>query len=56
MFDAKIFSTLNPATAAATTGLYSRAGLFRNSTAFDGISFIFSGGTATGTLKVMAYN
>lgn len=56
LFDAKIFSTLNPATAAATTGIYSRAGLYRNSTAFDGISFIFSGGTVTGTIKVVAYN
>lgn len=56
LFDSKIYSTLNPATAAATTGIYMRAGLFRNSTAFDGISFIFSGGDVTGTIKVMAYN
>jgi hypothetical protein len=50
------WATLNPATAANTTGIIQFGGLHRNSTAFDGISIICSTGNATGTIKVFAYN
>jgi hypothetical protein len=50
------WATLNPATAATTTGIIQFGGLHRSSTAFDGISIICSTGNATGTIKVYAYN
>lgn len=56
MMLSQTFATLNPATAAATTGVQLKGGLHRDSTAFDGISIIISGGNATGTIKVYAYN
>jgi len=56
MMIAQSFSTLNPATAAATTGVTLKGGLHRDSIAYDGITIIFTGGNATGTMKVYAYN
>jgi hypothetical protein len=56
MMESKTFSTLNPATAAATTQIALRSGLHRDSTAFDGLTFTFVSATATGTIKVFAYN
>ncbi|MFN4000862.1 hypothetical protein [Microcella sp.] len=46
------FSTRNPATAANTTALTLRGGLHRSSTAYDGLSLLISGGTATGAVRV----
>jgi hypothetical protein len=50
------FATLNPATAATTTSVTQLAGLHRTAAAYDGITFITNTGTATGTMKVFAYN
>lgn len=52
LMETRSFSTLNPATAATTTALTLRSGLHRNSTSFDGITIIPSGGTLTGTVAV----
>jgi hypothetical protein len=56
MMESRAFATLNPATAAASTQMALRSGLHRDSTAFDGLTFTFISGTATGTIKVFAYN
>lgn len=52
----QFFGTLNPATAANTTGIVQFGGLHRSSTGFDGISIIASTGNFTGVIKVYAYN
>jgi hypothetical protein len=50
------FTTNDPATAAASTGVIQFGGFHRDATAFDGISFICTTGNATGTMKIYAYN
>jgi hypothetical protein len=57
MFNSNLLATQNPMlVSGSSTGIYSKSGLYRDSTAFDGMSLIFTGGTVTGTMKVYGYN
>ncbi len=53
---ATAFGTLNPMTAAATTGVSVKGVLFRSATACDGFTFTPSAGTFGGTIRVYGYN
>lgn len=50
------FSVTNPMTAAATTAILNRGLLHRLSTAYDGMTINFSGGNATGTVRIYGWN
>jgi len=54
--ESRAVATLNPMTAAATTGTNHKGLLHRLSTAYDGLTISASAGTITGTIRVIKVN